>query len=196
MLLTCPHCATIFRIDAESIGPDGQRVRCSVCHHIWVAAPLAAAQKPGMVAWHFGRFVGKPLLGAFVGAGLVAAIIINRATITAYMPFLISGFDSVGLAIHPPVSQLQVVDLNASYAGDTMRLSGALHNNGFWRSHAADLQVTVRANDGAIVNETVIRPDLDLIEGDKNSRFFVQIALEAATEAHVTVTPLANRIYR
>ena len=71
-----------------------------------------------------------------------------------------------------------------------------LRNRGMWRTHAADLQVTVRGADGTIMQETVIRPDHDMIDAQAESGFFVQLAVEAGREAHVTVTPLANRIAR
>ena len=110
--------------------------------------------------------------------------------------FLINGFDRIGLSIRPAVAQLQVAGLNASYVGDTMRLSGGLRNIGTWRTHAADLRVMVRGADGTIMQETVIRPDDDVIDSQAESGFFVQLAVEAGHEAHVTVTPLANRVYR
>jgi len=46
------------------------------------------------------------------------------------------------------------------------------------------------------MQETVIRPDDDVIDAQAESGFFVQLAVEAGREAHVTVTPLANRVYR
>ena len=120
----------------------------------------------------------------------------NRGTITAYLPVLINGFDAIGLPIRPAVAQLQVAGLQASYFGDTMRLSGGLRNRGMWRTHAADLQVTVRGADGTIMQETVIRPDHDMIDAQAESGFFAQLAVEAGHEAHVTVTPLASRVAR
>ena len=47
MFLTCPHCTTIFRVDADLIPQDGQTVRCSICHHIWIASPVSpSASQP------------------------------------------------------------------------------------------------------------------------------------------------------
>ena len=86
--------------------------------------------------------------------------------------------------------------LNASYVGDTMRLSGRLRNIGMWRTHAADLRVTIRSADGTIMQELVIRPDDDVINSQTESGFFLQLVVEAGHEAHITVTPLANRVYR
>ena len=216
MLLTCPHCTTIFRVDAGLIPQDGQTVRCSICHHIWVASPVpppadqsvalsdagavAASHLPAVTPLSAARDrlknIWKPCLVAVLAAGLAGGVIMNRGMITAYLPFLINGFDAIGLPIRPEVAQLQVAGLQASYVGDTMRLSGGLRNRGMWRTHAADLQVTVRDADGTIIQETVIRPDHDVIDAQAESGFFVQLAVEAGHEAHVTVTPLANRIAR
>ena len=216
MLLTCPRCTTIFRVDADLIPQDGQTVRCSICHHIWiassvpphadqsvalsdagaVAASLLPAVTPLSAARDRLKNLWKPCLVAVLAASLSGGVIMNRGTITAYLPVLINGFDAIGLPIRPAVAQLQVAGLQASYVGDTMRLSGGLRNRGMWRTHAADLQVTVRDADGTIMQETVIRPDHDMIDAQAESGFFVQLAVEAGREAHVTVTPLANRIAR
>ena len=216
MLLICPHCTTIFRADDDLIPRDGQSVRCSICHHVWTASPAApSASRPvvqsadgGVAGSPLGPFAAllvarnrlrhlwKPFLATVIAASIAGGVILNRGMITAYLPFLINGFDRIGLSIRPAVAQLQVVGLNASYFGDTMRLSGELHNIGMWRTHAADLRVTVRGADGTIMQETVIRPDDDVIGSQAESGFFVQLAVEAGHEAHVTVTPLANRVYR
>jgi len=216
MLLTCPHCTTIFRVDADLIPQDGQTVRCSICHHIWVASPVPPLADQSVALSDAGAVAASPLpavtplsaardrlknlwklcLVAVLAAGLAGGVIMNRGTITAYLPVLINGFDAIGLPIRPAVAQLQVAGLQASYVGDTMRLSGGLRNRGMWRTHAADLQVMVRGADGTIMQETVIRPDHDVIDAQAESGFFVQLAVEAGREAHVTVTPLANRIAR
>ena len=131
-----------------------------------------------------------------LSASLASGVIMNRGLVTAYLPSLIRGFDRIGFSIRPAVAQLQVTGLNASYVGDTIRLSGWLRNIGMWRTHAADLQVTVRGADGTVMQETVIRPDDDVIDSQSESGFFVQLVVEIGHEAQVTVTPLANRVYR
>ena len=214
MLLTCPQCATIFRVDSDLIPQSCQTVRCSICCHIWVAslvppptgqsvAPsdavdrsqvpvvnerLGARDQPKSM-WNF-------FLAALLAAGLAGAVIMNRGMITAYLPFLINGFDAIGLPIRPAVAKLQVVRLQASYVGDTVRLSGELLNRGMWRAHSADLQVTVRGPGGTIMQEAMIRPEDHVIDAQGKSGFFLQLAIEAGGEAHVTVTPLANRVER
>lgn len=39
MILSCPSCGARFRIDADSLGPNGRTVRCSKCKHTWQATP-------------------------------------------------------------------------------------------------------------------------------------------------------------
>ena len=216
MLLTCPNCMTIFRVNADLILPDGQTVRCSICYHVWIASPvLPFANQPDVQSTD-GVFTGsslrsvsplsvackrlknfrKPILAAVLAATFASGVILNRGMITAYLPFLINGFDRIGLSIRPTLAQLQVAGLNASYVGDTMRVSGGLRNIGMWRTHSADLRVSVRGGDGFVMQEMVIRPDDDVIDSQAESRFFVQLAVEAGPEAHVTVTPLANRVHR
>ena len=214
MLLTCPHCATIFRVDGKLISMQGQSVRCSMCHHIWTATPistlisipvsasisaLSPVSTPATdlsVAQNRLKSLWKPFFAALLAAALLSSVIIHRGSITAYAPFLINGFNAVGLTIRPALSQLQVVGLNASYTGDTMRLSGGLRNIGMWRNHAADLRVTVRGADGAVLHEITLSPDHDIINAKAESGFFVQLAFAGDTEMQVTVTPLANRVYR
>lgn len=38
MILTCPECATRYQTDAALFMPEGRRVRCAKCGHIWFQA--------------------------------------------------------------------------------------------------------------------------------------------------------------
>ena len=35
MHITCPNCQTAYRVDRQAFGPDGRRVRCCNCEHVW-----------------------------------------------------------------------------------------------------------------------------------------------------------------
>ena len=171
-------------------------MRCSVCSHVWKVEPVEVPATDLLSTKNCLKGLLKPFLWAVFVAGLASSLIINRTPLTAYAPFLINGFKLVGIAIRPNLSKLQVVELNASYVGDTLRLSGELRNTDIWRNHAADLRVTVRDVAGAVVHETVVRPDYDIINAKSGSGFFVQLVLDSGTEVQVTVTPLANQVYR
>jgi predicted Zn finger-like uncharacterized protein len=41
MILTCPTCASRYRIDEDKLGPQGRTVRCAGCGDSWRAEPLA-----------------------------------------------------------------------------------------------------------------------------------------------------------
>jgi len=41
MILTCPTCASRYRIDETKLGPQGRTVRCAGCGDSWRAEPLA-----------------------------------------------------------------------------------------------------------------------------------------------------------
>ena len=46
MLITCPTCASSYRIDAAKIGPEGRSVRCAACRETWFLTPDAAMEEP------------------------------------------------------------------------------------------------------------------------------------------------------
>jgi len=41
MIISCSSCQAKFRVDESRIGPDGKKVRCSKCGHVWRAMPEA-----------------------------------------------------------------------------------------------------------------------------------------------------------
>lgn len=45
MLITCPTCASSYRIDAAKIGPEGKSVRCAACRETWFITPDAAGEE-------------------------------------------------------------------------------------------------------------------------------------------------------
>lgn len=55
MILTCPECATRYQADASQFAPDGRKVRCAKCGHVWHQAapqpePEAALEDTGITA--------------------------------------------------------------------------------------------------------------------------------------------------
>lgn len=39
MILTCPQCAARFSLEAELLAPNGRKVRCAACKHVWHQLP-------------------------------------------------------------------------------------------------------------------------------------------------------------
>lgn len=49
MIVTCPSCSTRYLVDPAAIGPDGRRVKCARCSHLWresAVEPVAAPPPP------------------------------------------------------------------------------------------------------------------------------------------------------
>ena len=189
MLLTCPNCDTVFRVDGEKIGEAGQTVRCSVCAHVWQAAPpmLVPEAEPGEMASALRTVVGSFLVMVVLLGGTVG-FVAWRATITAYAPGLIPVFEQIGLSVRPDTANLRIVDLKADYAGDTMRLSGSLQNDAAFFAHAPLLEVRVISESGEPLASRIIRPDDAVIRPAMASGFFTQLVFEASAEPTVTVT--------
>ena len=47
MILTCPHCASRFKVFQEDLGTEGRKVQCSDCRHVWFALPDGSEGESG-----------------------------------------------------------------------------------------------------------------------------------------------------
>ena len=188
MLLTCPNCETVFRVDSNAIGASGKAVRCSVCAHVWHAnSPMLIPEsEPGEFAAAL-RTVLVPFFVLVLVVGIVSGGITQRSIITAYIPALIPLFTVVGIDVRPEIGQLQIVDMTADYAGDTLRLRGRLYNQAVFYAHAPSLQVTVMSENGEALANATIRPDDAIIRPANATEFFTQLVIENSTEPTVTV---------
>ncbi len=49
MILTCPECATRYQTDAALFTPEGRKVRCAKCGHVWLQAAPMPEPEAGLV---------------------------------------------------------------------------------------------------------------------------------------------------
>ena len=197
MLLTCPNCETVFRVDSDRIGPEGQSVRCSVCAHVWQAdAPMLTPEaEPGEMRRALGAVL-TPFIILVLLLGIGIGAVHQRSTITAYMPEMITFYDRFGLAVRPQIDKLQIIDLDADYAGDTLRLRGKLMNRAAVYVHAPTLEVTVLSAEGETLFTEIIQPDDAIIKPAHATDFFAQLVMEEGREPTVTVTMRSDRLVR
>lgn len=194
MLLTCENCETIFRIEAAHLKTPGQKVRCSVCKHVW--APEVTddePEEPQLLRESMG-VLRLPVLICAILIAIVSVLSFNRGVITAYVPSVINLYDMSGLVIRPNLDKLEVRDLKAKYAGDTLRISGMLANKSSWRIHAAPMQLTINDDDGVVLHRQMIAPNDRFIEGHQATDFFIQLTIEGTKQAEISLTPLAIRL--
>ncbi len=50
MILTCPACATRYQADEAKFPPEGRKVRCAKCGHVWHQPGPVAAPEPDVAA--------------------------------------------------------------------------------------------------------------------------------------------------
>ena len=196
MLLTCPQCETIFRVDRLRLHSAGQPVHCMICDHIWTARLVTSGDRQDMqnLASYLHKF-RLPVIAVLICAGLMTSLIEGLGILTAYFLGLIASFHRIGLPILPPIDTLLVVNLDGSYVGEVLRLRGALRNVGSWSGHAATLRVRVTRPDGMILNETAIRLDDWIIAANQQSPFFVQLDIDSGAKAEVSVIPISRPIF-
>lgn len=198
MLLTCPNCETVFRVDSASIGEEGRAVRCSVCSHVWQANPpmLMPESDAGEIKAAVSSVL-TPFIAMALIVGFLAGSVLYRSAITAYVPALVGLFDGMGLTVRPEINRLHISDLNADYAGDTLRLRGQLVNRSAFSAHAPSLEVTVISESGEPLANRIIRPDNAVIGADTATDFFIQLVIATSQEPTVTVVmldePVAQR---
>ena len=197
MLLTCPNCETVFRVASDSIGESGKSVRCSVCTHIWQAhlPMLTPEESPGEMG-NAVRTILLPLFVLILLVGIGAGAVTQRSTVTAYVPALIPLYEQAGLAVAPQIDRLEIVDVTADYAGDTLRLRGRLFNRAAFFAHAPMLEVTVTSPSGDALLREVISPDETVIGPASTASFFAQLVIDDVSEPTVTVVMLADRVSR
>ncbi len=81
MLITCPTCASSYRIKAAKIGPEGRSVRCAACRETWFLTPADAVgegDEPGLDGT--APLVSDPIADA---AWMEAAMAVREATAEA-----------------------------------------------------------------------------------------------------------------
>lgn len=46
MLVTCPECGARYEMDGSLVPPEGRRVQCTACDHVWHQAAAGSGQEP------------------------------------------------------------------------------------------------------------------------------------------------------
>ena len=183
MLLTCPHCETIFRVDTADIKTGGRQVRCSVCTHIWLAkrggADVITEEADLIEQLKSWKGVTVGVLAVII---LTALMTMNRNFIGANIPSTIPIYHTIGMSITPQLHKLEVARLSASRKRDTIRITGEVTNLSNWNVLAPALLITVTDNFGLVLGEKSISLDTAIIDGAVSIPFSTQISLDEQLE--------------
>lgn len=185
VLLECPNCETVFRINPEDLPSSGRKVQCSVCRHVWQAEggvssdqqPPAEAEKPVPGAGPE-RGSGRVLIVLLVVIMLAAVAGILRQQISAGFPATLPVFEMAGMAVTPDITSLEIHNLTGDRQRDTIRLTGDVFNQSHLPVLAPVFLVTVTSGTGEILYQQELILDERKISGKKAVSFTAQIQLD------------------
>ena len=196
MLLTCEKCETIFRIEETMLTDEQQRVRCSVCAHVWEPPRNKPIVSDNELITETASRLRVPTILLLTIMLVSTGLYMFRGLVTAQVPELIAPFEFLGVDVGPDISSLSVQNLKADYQGNLLRIRGSVINTASFRAHAAPLQVTVIGKDKTMLATQRILPDDRFIDAGGMTEFFLQVEVENAAAADVRVAPVAERLRR
>jgi predicted Zn finger-like uncharacterized protein len=194
MLLTCEKCETIFRIEETMLTDEQQRVRCSVCAHVWEPPRNKPIVSDNELITETASRLRVPTILLLTIMLVSTGLYMFRGLVTAHVPELIAPFEFLGVDVGPDISSLSVQNLKADYQGNLLRIRGSVINTASFRAHAAPLQVTVIGKDKTMLATQRILPDDRFIDAGGMTEFFLQVEVENAAAAGVRVVPVAERL--
>lgn len=150
MILNCPECSTRFAIDAQALRPDGRRVKCGKCEHVWFEEPPAPSavepisvtplepeeqstiptpNLPAITTADQKRSAGA----AWIMVGFLLAVVLalgwfGRSSIALAWPTAEVIYASIGVDAFPPPGDGLSVDMEVKRDGEKLELVGEILN--------------------------------------------------------------------
>jgi len=150
MILSCPECSSRFAIDAQALRPDGRRVKCGKCEHIWFEEPpapsaseplsvtplepeeLSSIPTPNLPAVTVAD-QRRSAAAAWIMVGFLLAVVLalgwfGRGSIALAWPTAEIIYTSIGIDAFPPPGAGLSVDMEVKRDGDKLELVGEILN--------------------------------------------------------------------
>lgn len=152
MILKCPDCDTRFAIDAAKLEPDGRRVKCGKCAHVWfesapevdepipepiTVTPLDSDIDPAVPPRNVPALRDKKparsartawVACAVLLVAIVAVLWFGREPIARAVPQAEAIYASVGIDAFPPPGEGLEVEFNVSAESGRLSLTGEVIN--------------------------------------------------------------------
>lgn len=199
MLLTCPHCETIFRVDTTDIKSGGRKVRCSVCGHVWQAkrGGVDVITEEADLIQQF-RSWQATVVTILLIIALTAFMTVNRNLISANLPQTKPIYTMLGLTITPSPEKVEVARLSATRQRDMIRVTGEVTNLSSWAVHSPPLLVTVSDSFGLVLAQKTLTLDREIIAGEMSLPFTTQVLLKDPLDddvvTEIVVVPVAQSV--
>ena len=150
MILGCPECHTRFAIDAQALRPDGRRVKCGKCEHVWFEeppppsaaeplsvtplepeeqSPIPSPNLPAVTVADQRRTAGAAwVLVCFLLVVVLALGWFGRESIARAWPADEVIYSSIGVNAFPPPGDGLSVDMEVKRVDETLQLVGEVVN--------------------------------------------------------------------
>lgn len=150
MILGCPECQTRFAIDAQALRPDGRRVKCGKCGHVWFEEPpepseveplsvtplepdelshIPTPNLPALTVADQRRTAGAAwVMVVLLLAAVLALGWFGRASIARAWPPAEALYGMVGIPAFPPPGEGLTINLEVKRVGDHLDLRGGIVN--------------------------------------------------------------------
>ncbi|MDA0786147.1 MAG: zinc-ribbon domain-containing protein [Proteobacteria bacterium] len=152
MILSCPDCRTRFAIDAAHLAPDGRRVKCGKCAHVWYESmpeleddppiPIEVTpydpkedgantrrNLPALRQLRSGRGARTAwMVSAALLVAILAVLWFGRGPIALAVPQAETLYASIGIDAFPPPGEGLEVEFSVSAAGGKLALKGEVIN--------------------------------------------------------------------
>ncbi len=214
MILTCPKCTTRYLLGAQVLGPDGRRVKCSACEHIWFqeqqvedmladrpeVEPIPDSVKPLPEGSGLPVIPGDlpPARGRGRLAGVAAATILFAvlgAGLYQFRDGLVSGwpasyrlFSALGVSVNIPGDGLVFDMLKAERSGPDVRISGQVINLTDREMHVPYIRVALKNGEGQAAPASYgFTPPSAMIGPQENMKFEQTIPGAPADAAEISL---------
>tara|TARA_R110002110_G_scaffold85816_4_gene223872 strand:- start:215995 stop:216660 length:666 start_codon:yes stop_codon:yes gene_type:complete len=221
MILSCPDCHTRFAIDAAHLAPDGRRVKCGKCAHVWYEsmpesdedAPIPIEVTPydpeeesrgarrNLPALNRPRSAGRAarmawMLSAALLVSILAVLWFGRGPIAFAVPQAESLYASIGIDAFPPPGEGLEVEFNVSAEDGKLALKGEVINISNGARDIPELYVLISDADKNILKSWSFTIETRRLGPGERASFTSQTEEIPAQAANVSVlftNPSENR---
>jgi len=204
MIITCPNCATRYKINPASLGESGRMVRCSSCTHRWFVAPEpepepAAEPDPppieSLASRPLPEEAAAPAVARSTGAIVlwlivlfivlvIAGLLVGRNEIVAAFPETAPYYQKLGLPITEELG-LEFRHLDSERVQQDgvplLVVEGEIHNLAGFARAVPPVRVSLLDGDREVVEERLFEVAQGQLEDGGMARF--EARFEAPPEA-------------
>ncbi len=211
MILSCPDCHTRFAIDPAHLAPDGRRVKCGKCAHVWYESMPEAEPDPpipievtpydpdeeagdsrrnvpALRQLRSGRGARTAwIVSAVLLVAILAVLWFGRGPIALAIPQAEAIYASIGIDAFPPPGEGLEVEFNVSAEDGKLALKGEVINVSNGARDIPVLYVLISDGDNNILKSWSFNVDTARLGPGERASFTSQTEEIPANAANVSV---------